>query len=224
MPWPTLAVIIPTYNRAIELEKCLNALITNLNYSGRILYYIGNDGNDISSVRVRWDTIKESAHMVKVSNGPSGSLGANLNRLINAADAEIMLQLDDDHILLEPLDLDPHVKQLTDNKAAGWIKLMQVAAHKFHAYLIGSYWYVVWDSDELYITSNRPHLKHRRFHQQYGLYQEGYKLGATEDSFCHTCIDKGRKNDKLSRVLVPLDLHTESMWDHIGQSWQLQGK
>jgi len=217
MSWPTLAVIIPTYNRLEILHQCLNMLIANLNYSGHIDYWIGNDGDTPIDIPVLNKTLN-------VIEGPSGSLGANLNRLINAADADVMLQLDDDHILLEPLDLDPHVKHLSDNKSAGWIRLMEIAEHKLHAYLIGSYWYVVWDSDELYITSNRPHLKHKRFHDQYGPYFEGFKLGATEDTFCHKCIDRGRKNDKLSRVLVPLNVHTESMWDHIGHSWQLEGK
>lgn len=215
MSWPTLAVIIPTYNRPDILRDCIQALISNLIYSGHIQFYIGNDGEQ---------SLGEYPKQVTIIEGASGSLGTNLNRLINAAKADVMLQLDDDHILLEPLNLDPHVKHLSDHNAAGWIRLMDVAEHKLHAYLIGSYWYVVWDSDELYIPSNRPHLKHRRFHNQYGLYFEGYTLGATEETFCHKCIDKGRANDRLSRVLVPLNEHTESMWDHIGQSWQLKGK
>ena len=219
MSWPTLAVIIPTYNRSKILEKCVESIFQYVSYSGKIEFYIGNDGKETIG-----DWNHQYGSFMHIINGKSGSLGANLNRLINAANADVMLQLDDDHILLEPLNLDPHVKHLSDNKAAGWIRLMEVAEHKFHAYLIGSYWYIVWDSDELYIPSNRPHLKHKRFHNQYGLYFENYKLGATEDSFCHKCIDYGRKNDKLSRVLVPLNVNTESMWDHIGQSWQLKGK
>ena len=166
-----------------------------------------------------------------IRNEPRLGLGANLNMLLQTAQAqgiEYAIQMDDDHILVKPLDIARHVAYLEKDKLAGWIRLMQVGSHKFIATLEDYYWRVSWLSDELYITSNRPMLKAiSRFHSMYGYYAEGLKLGLTEESFCHQCKDiaLARKYTDLPTVdvLVPLDTLTESSWEHIGDSWQLKG-
>jgi hypothetical protein len=158
-------------------------------------------------------------------------LGANLNMLLGKACAfktDLVIQMDDDHILLKELDITPHVRKLLEDETAGAIRLMHVAGHKYRANLDGSYWRIDWESPEVYIASNRPHLKHvSRFHGIYGYYPEGLRLGLTEESFCHTCIDLHRQRTERGMtspdVLIPLDVQTESGWDHIGHSWQMEG-
>ena len=208
---PDIAVLIPTYNRPDVLAHTVQLLQRHLIYDGTIRYYIGNDS----------DTPQDVPHAVNLI-GPRNGLGANLNMLLSFTSEAFILQMDDDHWLLKPLDLNPHVKKLHTDANAGWVRLMGIGAHKYIGRLDESYWRVSWESPELYIPSNRPHLKHRRFHQCYGLYPEGYKLGETEDNFCHQCKDHWRKHGGPD-VLVPLDVATESSWDHVGDSWQLRG-
>jgi glycosyltransferase involved in cell wall biosynthesis len=194
------------------LKKTIELLRSNLKYKGEIVYYIGVDGN-LSTCKMF------SGHSdIICMPGPNNGLGANLNRLIKNADSDFLLQLDDDHHLLESLNLDRHIRELEWNERVGWIRLMGVGYHDYYAKLVGEYWHIFWQSPELYIPSNRPHLKHRRFHDYYGLYPEGLSLGGTEENFCRQC--KNFDNLKY-KVAIPLN---DARWDHVGKSWQLRDK
>lgn len=212
--WPDVTVIIPTYNRVWILKRVIQGLKKNLRYSGRINYLVGADGDaDIGKMF-------SGQYDIGTIPGPNDGLGANLNHLIESTPDDYLFQLDDDHLLLKPIDLNPHVVKLRDDETAGWIRLMGIGFHDYIASLEENYWRIWWQSPELYIPSNRPHLKHRRFHDHFGMYPEGVKLGETEEGFCQQCKDKKTG----PAVLVPLDVPTESGWDHIGDSWQLEGK
>jgi hypothetical protein len=193
---------------------------------------VGIDGND--------DTAQVVAHnfpslSVTPVEGPRRGLGANLNGLIKQAAADgysLLFQLDDDHILMKPLDLKPHVEYLLAEASqesvrdwVAWIRLMGIGAHRYTATLDQRYWLVHWDSPELYIPSNRPHLKHILFHTYFGLYPEDKRLAETEEGFCHTCHDKAVTyyGTAKPRVAVPLNSESETAWEHIGVSWQGEG-
>jgi hypothetical protein len=158
-----------------------------------------------------------------------------LNSLMKEAQRQgidYVITQDDDHWLCLPLDITKHVKKLMDDTTAGAIRLMGIGGHHYRANLDGLYWRLDWLGPELYICSNRPHLKSiSRFHGEYGFYPEGQKLGKTEEDFCHNCIDKATLNlvqgNSTVDVLVPLDVLTESSWQHNEHhgaiSWQAKG-
>jgi glycosyltransferase involved in cell wall biosynthesis len=214
MAYPPLSVIIPTYNRPWEVKRVIQGLKQNLRYSGKIRYWIGADGNTGAG------KMFSGQHDITTLPGPNNGLGANLNRLIATTPDDYLFQLDDDHLLLKTINLDDHIAKLRDDETAGWVRLMGIGYHDYIANLEENYWRIWWQSPELYIPSNRPHLKHRRFHNHFGLYPEGLKLGETEEEFCKQC--KAKKYGPA--VLVPLDVLTEGGWDHIGESWQLKGE
>jgi glycosyltransferase involved in cell wall biosynthesis len=207
-----VAVLIPTYDRFDILRQCISALEQNLKGVLKT-YYVGNDHDK---------NLPPYSQSVKIFNEPTGSLGANLNRLIKAAISDgfdYLFQLDDDHILLDPLDLTPHIEELKNPETnTHWIRLMGVGSHNYDAHLNHKYWMVNWKSPELYITSNRPHLKTTRFHKVNGFYPEGKTLGQTEEGFCHQCKDI---NGRL-QVAIPLT-YDDNLWDHVGHSWQMEG-
>jgi len=246
--YPVVAILIPTYKRPVVVCDAIGALLQNLKYSGKFIFLLGVDGGwedtkdcIIDRIKNKWtgvdlpDDAKEGDHVIRLlfgprifGKGPQG-LGANLNMLIKYAttvcDCDLMLQMDDDHILNKPLYLDKHVKHLCDNDNAGWIRLMGIGAHTYRAVLRGIYWYVEWavaGPYGLYIPSNRPHLKHRRFHDYYGMYPVNVSLGSTEENFCHKCMDKAKANEDEPGpfVLIPLEHRHEHGWDHVGKSWQ----
>jgi glycosyltransferase involved in cell wall biosynthesis len=215
----SIAVIIPTYNRASIIEETIERFMTFAVYPGHIQYYVGCDGDDNTPELLAGD------RFITVLEESSGSLGGNLNRLIVKAvndGFDLLFQMDDDHWLNAPLHLEAHAKKLLEDKKAGWIRLMQIAGHKYVATLEGSYWRVHWDSPEAYIASNRPHLKHIRFHHFYGFYRENETLGRTEEIFSYLCKEKA--DDDGPNVLIPLPAYTEQIWSHVGKSWQLEGK
>jgi hypothetical protein len=100
---------------------------------------------------------------------------------------------------------------------------MHIGGHHYCACLENHFWRILWESYELYITSNRPHLKRRRFHEFFGYYPENLSLGMTEETFCHHCHEVARDRPNPLNVYIPLDLPTESGWQHVGQSWQEKG-
>jgi glycosyltransferase involved in cell wall biosynthesis len=225
---PLVAVLIPTYERPEILEKTVNLLLANLKYEGKFKILIGDDGHlpPVSPPKFEGDYF---------FHGEQYGLGKNLNSLLQEAaqqGIDYVIQMDDDHWLVKPLDITPHVNKLMEDELAGCIRLMGIGGHHYTATLSGSYWRINWNSAELYIASNRPHLKSiSRFHEVYGPYPEGLKLGLTEEAFCHHCIDTWRLKSAASQyapdVLIPLDLQTESSWEHSEQhggiSWQQKG-
>lgn len=215
-----IAVVLPTYNRRDVLWETCVRIKSNLITAEDIKFFIGDAGSD--NVAERFGDQPN----VTIMKPESRFLGNNLNALLRAANQEtdIVLQMDDDHWLREPLDVDDHIRVLRDiNNPVKWIRLMGVAAHNFDAKLVGSYWRVDWFSPELYIPSNRPHIKNLSWHHFYGLYPEGLKLGETEEAFCHQCIDLGRTDHMSPKVGIPVNLRTETLWDHVGHSWQDRG-
>jgi len=225
--WPDISVLIPTYNRADIVHTAVVQFMRNIVYPGKLIFYIGIDGDD--NTREVLESIT-GANIVCL-DGPRrqsgiGSLGANLNMLISSAKSDFLFQMDDDHILIRKMSLAQHVERLvSDQPRSGWIRLMWIGGHKYTATLDGAYWVVDWNSAEVYITSNRPHLKRKDFHSYYGMYPEGLKLGQTEEWFCHQCIDMAKADGSVGpHVLIPLGVRTEDSWDHIGHSWQLQGE
>lgn len=219
---PTVAVIVPTFNRGALLEENLQYLSKNLKYEGEVRVIIGDD-SDQDELAFNPVTTECRFPILYQRNKPSLGLGANLNDLLRRCGCDYALQGDDDHRLIKPLDLTQHVRKLVEDPAAAWIRLMGVAGHNFSASLNQSYWRVDWYSPELYINSNRMHLKRWK---EWPLYPEGLKLGHTEESYCHTCIDEARA--KLGSGLKPLDVliplqQQEDAWTETGHSLQMQG-
>lgn len=230
-PWPGVSVLIPTYNRLQIVADTIALLKQMLDYPGPITYWLGVDNDKESALQVAAFVLKRAGVRVHALNGPRrrghphGFLGANINMLLAASRRDnLLLQMDDDHHLQRRLDLKPHVEILMTDESVGWIRLMGVGFHRYCGCLDGHYWRVNWDSPEVYIPSNRPHLKHRRFHDIFGRYPEGLKLGETEERFCHQCKDRARELPGAPQVVVPLDVMTESSWDHVGLSWQDAGE
>ena len=219
---PRVAVIIPTYRRSSLVLDTVEHLQDHLKYDGKIHYYIGDDSPDEDTRNLFSEAALENVFLLQ---SPRRGLGANLNCLLEATRKfEYVLQMDDDHWLVKDLDITRHVEYMVSMPQVGCVRLMGIGGHRYNAELHGSYWWLRWDSPELYLTSNHPHLKRRSFHDAFGMYEEGLRLGETEDSFCHHTKMLGRSNlNRFPVVVVPLDVLTESSWEHVGKSWQSEG-
>lgn len=224
MTWPPLAILVVTYNRVGTLIDTLTQLTNNLHYVGPRRLFVADDGSDDGTpVRVR--LLHEDAVIVQSNRV---GLGANTNAGLRAAFeySPFVLQLQDDMHLRCHLDLHPHVEKLRDDPAAGFVRLWGVGGHRYTATLDGNHWRVSWNSDELYIPSDRPHLKHRRFHDAFGYYPEGLPTAATEEAWCHQAknIARERLADGVPHVLVPQQ-ETERTWEHMhwGDRWRDKG-
>lgn len=227
-----ISVLIPTYNRKEIVVETVHKLVMNVKFDGQLQIIVSADGDDgtyehFQTVRI----VSEYASLVvlrgpRLTTGLNTGLGANLNHMIRAASYPLLMQMDDDHWLKAGLDLNQHAMELMRHGPVAWIRLMGVSGHHYTARLQERYWMVDWDSPELYIPSNRPHLKHKWFHDFFDMYTEGLKLGETEESFCHRCKDKALSHGNkptIPHVCVPVNLQ-EDIWEHVGDSWQAKGQ
>lgn len=222
MDWPPLAILSMTYNRRDILEDTLKHINEHLWYEGPKQYFVADDGSDDGTQSM----LMQFPDMTLIQNQRVG-LGANSNSGLRLAMAyaPLILQFQDDMQLKSSLDLHPHAERLLSDETCGYIRLWGVGGHRYTANLEGNYWRVWWNSDDLYIPSDRPHLKHRRFHEFFGFYPEGLKSAETEDAWCHQCKDRAGGNGKKLDVLVPQNALTESTWEHMayGSRWRDKG-
>jgi len=212
MDWPTLAINVVTYNRKETLRVTLQRLQTHLYYVGPRALFVADDGSDDGTQAM---LAEEFPSAVLIQSQRVG-MGANTNAGLRAglAVADYVLQFQDDMQLLATLDLHPHIERLRDDPTCGFIRLWGVGGHRYKANLEGNYWRVHWDSDELYIPSDRPHVKHRRFHEFFGFYPEGLSTATTEDAWCHGCKQRAGIGGRQLDVFVPQNQLTETTWDH----------
>lgn len=221
--WPHLSILIVTYNRASILNETLLRLKQHVYYVGPRSYIVADDGSDDGTQRMLAENHPEA---ILVQSSRVG-LGANSNAGLREAfwRGPVILQLQDDMHLLSHLDMHPHVERLMSDETAGYIRLWGVGGHRYSANLEGNYWRIWWNSDDLYIPSDRPHVKHRRFHEFFGFYPEGYKAAETEDAWCHQCKDRAGQMGRKLDVFVPQNQLTETTWEHVAwnQRWREKG-
>lgn len=223
MDWPALAINVVTYNRKETLRGTLQRLSRHLWYEGPTHVIVADDGSDDGTQTM---LRRDFPNVVLVQSRRTG-LGANTNAGLRAClqRADLVLQLQDDMHLLGTLDIHPHVERLLKDPTCGFIRLWWVGGHRYQGALEENYWRIWWHSPELYIPSDRPHLKHRRWHDFYGFYPEGLKTGETEDAWCHQCKRKAALGLRQLDVFVPLSVDLEKSWEHMeyARRWRDQG-
>jgi glycosyltransferase involved in cell wall biosynthesis len=226
--WPTVAALIPTYNRSAIVRRTVELLFAHILYPGPLRIFVGCDGTDDTP-----DALADSGATVLAQ--PAGGIGANLNRLIRQAQAERIdyyISLDDDHHLVAPLDLKRHVRKLMTDLSAGRIHLLMEAKNDEHYdwyKFIGNldkdhYWRIWWSSPEHFLMSFRANLTHRRWWEVMGLLPEGLRTGQTEWNYAKQCKDIGNSGAGVD-VFVPLTAPGAETWEHNngGISWNQQG-
>lgn len=233
--WPTVAILVPTFNRAGVCVRTVELLLTNLKYSGELQVFVGCDGSDNTpQLLAEWAMQSGNAQRVTILAQPSGGIGANFNRLATMAhqETDFLISLDDDHHLVAPINLDRHVAKLRDDMTAGWIHLLLEAVgdehfdpYKFTAVLDKDhYWRIDWACPERFVMSFRPHLFHWRFIEVMGLLAEGLKTGETEYEYATRTKTRGNQFAGVD-VLVPFVGYGRDHWHHNAAdfSWNQRG-
>ena len=224
-PFPLVSIVIVTYQRAEILRRTIGGLLRHLSYVGPLEYVIADDGSTDETHGMINDLIGSGLEGRLIVSNRVG-MGANTNAGLRAAfeRTDIVLQLQDDMLLLQTLALTPHVQRLQSHASDGFIRLWGIGGHRYTATLDEDYWRISWQSDELYIPSDRPHLKTRRFVESTGWYPEGLPTAQTEDAYCHQAKNAARTG-VVPAVLVPHAYDTERNFEHLGwhTRWRDQG-
>lgn len=174
---------------------------------------------------------------------PRKGWGVNVNTALQYMITDYVYFTEDDYVLKRPLNLCSYVAAMEVAPALGMIRF-GIAGHGVTCHLneidiktwmpeyeendsnqgyngTGKMNMWVLDKDfssgpfAFYLYSNRPHLKHRRFHEAYGYYEEGLTLGNTEHAMNHRL----RQGPALPYIACPANW---TLWhyDHIGVSRQ----
>lgn len=237
MDWPTVSILIVTYDRPDEIRRTIYALLKNLKYPrDKLLWHLADD----SSPGHYLNEVKSEFKYLNFSNTVTDrkGWGANVNKaLIYCQEkSDYVFNVEDDYVSLSTVDLERGVsllmskedkhrpEQASKREPIGLVRYDGIAAHWLKLDLresdteIGSVHYmrILPGSVHLNCYSNRPHLKHRRFHDFYGMYPEGIKLGECETAFAH----RVRQKMKDGPWLCVLEDGITKAFEHIGKSRQ----
>lgn len=237
--WPDVTIQICTYNRAEEIARTVSALHESLTYSGKLHWLICDDATGGKYL----DKLKRSAafkglEVTFVSTPTNAGWAANVNNGLRQVKTEFVFFLEDDYVLTEKLALDPgialmltksHIGMLRYRGTAGDHVVLHQMESDINAFLpdyreaqgvAGKLTYCLLDSGSptVWLYSHGPHLKKMAFHQFYGLYPEGFRLGETEERFAHTVKDGMKKQGAPALAILPGWIPMK--WNHIGHSYQ----
>lgn len=237
--WPDVTLQICTYNRPEEIARTVLALREGLVYSGRLHWLVCDDASPGKYL----DKLKRSAAFkgldaTFVTIGQNSGWAKNVNNGLRQIKSDYIFFLEDDYVVTGHLDLDaglallltkPHIGMLRYRGTAGDHLVLHQMEADVSAYLpdyregtgvAGKLTYCLLDSGSptVWLYSNGPHLKHARFHDFYGFYPEGLRLGETEEKFAHTVKDGMKKAGAPALAITPGWIPMK--WEHIGRSFQ----
>ena len=243
---PEIVILIITYDRYDELKQTMYALQSLAHYPKDKLHVVVSDDSTGGTKLANLSRIKAfqawgDGGIDIIETEQRSGWGKHVNWAINKAKemypkAEYIFQIEDDYVLQSELDLAEGVALLDARPNIGMLRYRGTAGghyiyHQFEAETAvsdgGKTTYLQLDnaSHNLYVYSNGAHLKRLRskdgydsFHEFYGAYDEGRKLGETEEMFAHRVKDKMKQGNAPAIAILPdwVNMH----FDHIGKSFQ----
>lgn len=228
---PTIGVQICTFSRPREIRLCIDALLKYLHYS-ELIWLVCDDstgGDYVERLAADYPFLQFCITPRRAGWGVNVNLGLDY---LEALGIDYIYFTEDDYILTKDIDLNVGMHLLQDPQI-GLVRYDGLAGHRLDMTLeemdypgnregVGidklTYARLLKSSRNLNIYSNRPHLKHRRFHDYYGRYIEGQRLGMTETNFAHRVRDIMVFEEAPQIVALPEYILRH--YDDIGVSFQ----
>lgn len=236
MDFPTVSVLIVTYDRPKEIRRTISALREHIRYpADKLRWHIADDNSPGNYVYEIQQEFKELNITATVTDRKG--FGANVNKgLIFCWQAgDLVIFNEDDRPPTKPYDIEKAVALLMSQKDCGrpegaekreaiglirlggiashWLTLQSREAETFLGKL--NYLHIRKDSPFLNCYSNQPFIAHRRFFDFYGMYPEGTALAETETQFAMRF-----KHRKSGPWICTLTNGIDTAQEHIGVSRQ----
>lgn len=237
--WPDVTILICTYNRPAEIVRTVEALRANLTYSGTLHWLICDDSSPAGYVsKLKKSKLFKDIGAEFVTTEQNSGWGSNVNNGLSHVATDYIFFTEDDKELHAPLDLDVLIALMETKPDIGMVRVKgtngtPVITHHFeadisdwlpdfqHGYGVpGKLTYLQLDSGSptLWLYSHGMHLKHKRFHEFYGLYPEGWKLARTEEGYAHIVKERMRLDGAPAITILPEWIVEQT--EDFGQSYQ----
>lgn len=208
-------IILTTYKRTSQALKTIEGLKQNLRYDN-IGWIVTDDGSEGNHLQRLVDAIG-SSYTMHTYNGNRKGVGHNMNfalhKVFDELNGKLILMMEDDWYLEKPLDITPYVNLLLNSDRFGMVRFGYAAAG-LKAELISEEDRLLWQldfCDYQYRFTGHPSLRHKRFHANYGYYEEGLTPGFTELDMCA----KVNKKDG-PKIVIPYEFNMWGAFGHIG--------
>jgi glycosyltransferase involved in cell wall biosynthesis len=222
--WPTIAVLIVTFDRPEEIRVTIRSLQQRLKYSGPLKWYVADDGSPDGYTQAIQKDFPELSIVASMTHRKGWGSNVNVG-MRTCAPAEYIYLNEDDYVAATDVDLASGVALMRASDV-GLVRYDGIAGHKLNLELreadtqLGrmNYLRISKSSPALNVYSNRPHLRSRKFHKAYGPYAQGKSLGATEDGYAHKVKDLPGPEVACLTTGIPL------AFAHIGKTRQGTGE
>ncbi len=223
---PDVIINLITYNRLTDAIRTIRSAKEHLIWPN-VGWHIADDGSPegyvdqlIEEIGPGYEVTVTNAQPERVETVGHQQVGKNMNLGAEQAfgRADFVLWLEDDWELREDLNLEPMVNLLQERPEIGMVRLGYLHAD-LEAEIIGAaskLWWLFKRAGHHYTFAGHPSLRHRRFYDSYGSYDEGLGIGATEDTFC------SRFENKVEGpgIVWPAWLGERIFFDHFSFSWK----
>lgn len=209
-----VVVILLTKDRTDYMLRTIESARRNLRYP-ELRWYVADGGSSDEHYSIALAAL-EGEHVIGYHRDPPTSYGRDANIAWEAAQKIgcLTLWLEDDWTLNRELDIRPYADLLMDNEALGMVRLGYLnlgMVGKTIGYRGKLYWWLSRESDEAYVFTGHPSLRHWRFREAYGPYQEGLKPGETELSMAWQFRTKPGPG-----IVFPVESAEYGAFGHIG--------
>lgn len=213
-----IVIVLQTWVRTGYALITVEAAIKHLKYDGPLLWYVADDGSpehhwrDIRSMLELGRQTIAGYHQVRRGYGGNANAAWAAVREISP----LALFLEDDWELTQDLDLWPYAALLVTDPNIGMVRLGylnpglggEVISRDGRLYLD-------FDREPIdkgqYVFTGHPSLRHTRYWEAYGDYQEGLMPGDTELAYAYQYrIGSGPK------IVWPLEYPPQGYFGHIG--------
>lgn len=183
MNWPTLGVMLLTYDRLDYAQRTVAAMIANCCYSGEVVWHVADDGSPEGYREQLLEMLPEGS---TVSNSEQRGYGAsfNLASQVLHAKAQVILPLEDDWELLRPFRFDGFVQALLEGPVncirMGYIGYTQELRGQFDWIADQHFLTLDPESEEPHVWAGHPRLETVGRQRSIGEWPEGMNAGSTE--------------------------------------------
>ncbi len=199
---PKVSIILTTYKRTDVAIKTVEGIKSFLHYDSDPIWLVSDDGSGPEHKDAIREAIGPDATLDMFDSNRRG-VGVGMNWGLRRSwelGAEYHMILEDDWELTAPFDLSPHMGLLQHEENIGMIR-MGYLSYGLQGTLLPLQKKLWWIFDQYpnyqYTYSGHASLRHRRFHDHYGMFAEGIAPGLTELDMCAK-INKRMKGPRIA--------------------------